>query len=189
MHRCHGQPSTLAIACFEALVGVRDAQPDARQPAGAQAAQELAPERLGLGLTDVDADDLPAAGLVHAIGDHQRLVAHPAGLADPLDLGVQPQVRVGALQGPLTEHPDLLVQAAAQPRHLVLGQVVQAQLLDQPVDLAGGHPVDVGLLHDGDQGLFGPPARLQEAGEVGALAQPGIASSSSPTRVSHLRGR
>ena len=62
---------------LEALVGVGDAQPDARQPAGAQAAQELAPERLGLGLTDVDADDLPAAGLVNAVGGHQRLVAHP----------------------------------------------------------------------------------------------------------------
>ena len=30
---------------LEALMGVGDAQPDARQPAGAQAAQELAPER------------------------------------------------------------------------------------------------------------------------------------------------
>jgi hypothetical protein len=50
---------------------------------------------------------------------------------------------------------------------------VQAQLLDQPVDPPGADAVDVGLLHDGDQGLLGPPARLQEAGEVGALAQPG----------------
>src|SRR4029450_2810587 len=41
------------------------------------------------------------------------------------------------------EDPDLLVQAAAPPGDLVLAQVVQAQLLDQPVDLAGPHPVDV----------------------------------------------
>jgi hypothetical protein len=33
-------------------------------PAGAQATQELAPERLGLGLADVDPDDLAAAALV-----------------------------------------------------------------------------------------------------------------------------
>src|SRR4030095_8270742 len=98
---------------LEALVGVRDAQPDACQPAGAQAAQELAPERLGLGLTDLDDDDPPAAGLVHAVSDYQRLVAHPAGLADPLDLRVQPQVRVGTLQGPLTEKPDPLVAPPA----------------------------------------------------------------------------
>jgi len=71
-------------------VGVGDAQPHAGQPTGAQATEELAPERLGLGLADVDPDGLTAAGLVHAVGDHQRLVAHPARLADPFDLGVQP---------------------------------------------------------------------------------------------------
>jgi hypothetical protein len=27
---------------------------------------------------------------VHAVGDHQGLVADPTPLADPLDLGVQP---------------------------------------------------------------------------------------------------
>jgi hypothetical protein len=90
-------------------------------PTGAQPAQELPPERLGLGLTDVQADDLTAAALVDAVGDHQRLVPDPAGLADPFHLGVQPQIRVAALQRPLQERPHLLVQAAAQPGHLVLG--------------------------------------------------------------------
>ena len=71
-------------------------------------------------------------------------------------------VRLPALQRPLTEHPDLLVQAAAEPGHLVLGEASDAQLLDQPVHLARGHPVDVGLLDHRDQGLFGPPAPLQE---------------------------
>ena len=37
---------------LEASVGVRDAQPDPVQPAGAQAAEELAPEAFGLGLAD-----------------------------------------------------------------------------------------------------------------------------------------
>jgi hypothetical protein len=50
--------------------------------------QRRAPERLGLGLADVQADHLTAAGLMDAVGDHQRLVAHPARLADPLHLGV-----------------------------------------------------------------------------------------------------
>jgi len=53
-------------------------------PTGAQPAQELPPERLGLGLTDVQADDLTAAALVDAVGDHQRLVLDPAGLAAPV---------------------------------------------------------------------------------------------------------
>jgi len=51
--------------------------------------------------------------------------------------------------------------------------VVQAQLLDQPVDLSGRHAVHVGLLDDRDQGLLSSPAGLEEAGEVGALAQLG----------------
>jgi hypothetical protein len=50
---------------------------------------------------------------------------------------------------------------------------VQAELFDQPVDLAGGDPVDIGLLHHRDQGLLGAPTRLQEAREVAALAQLG----------------
>jgi hypothetical protein len=110
---------------------------------------------------------------MHAVGDHQGLVAHPTQLADPFDLGVQPQGGIGALQRPLAEDADLFVQPATQPGDLVLAHVVQAELLDQPVDLAGGDPVDVGLLHHSDQGLLGAPARLQEAREVAALAEPG----------------
>jgi len=102
---------------------------------------------------------------VHAVGDHQRLVAHPAGLADPFDLGVQPQIRVAALQRPLPEDTDLLVQATAQPGDLVLGQAGNAKLLDQPIDPPGADAVDVGLLDDRDQGLLGPPAGLQERGK------------------------
>jgi hypothetical protein len=75
---------------LEPLVGVGDAQPNTLEAAGAQAAEELAPERLGLGFPDVQADDLTAAAVVDALGDHQRLVADPAGLADPFHLGVQP---------------------------------------------------------------------------------------------------
>jgi hypothetical protein len=50
---------------------------------------------------------------MHAVGDHQGLVADPARLPDPFHLGVQPQIRIGTGQGPLPEHADLLVQAAA----------------------------------------------------------------------------
>jgi hypothetical protein len=154
-------------------MGVGDAQPHAVQAPGTQAPEELAPEALGLGLAHVQADHLTPARLMHAVGDHQRLVAHPARLADPLHLGVQPQVRVGAFQGPLAEDADLLIQAAAQPGDLVLGHALQAHLLDQPVDLAGRNPIDIGLLDDRDQGLLGAPARLQERREVAALAQLG----------------
>ena len=45
---------------------VADGELDADEAAGDEAAQELGPERLGLRLADVQADDLPAPGLVHA---------------------------------------------------------------------------------------------------------------------------
>jgi hypothetical protein len=50
---------------------------------------------------------------------------------------------------------------------------MQAELRHQPVDLAGRHAVDIGLLDDRDQRLLGPPARLQKRREVAALAQLG----------------
>jgi hypothetical protein len=158
---------------LEASVGVGDTQLDAVQATGTQRAEELPPKRLGLRLAHVHADDLTAARLVHAVGDHQRLVAHPTPPADPLDLGVHPQVRVAAFQRPFAEDPDLLVQAAAQPGHLVLAQLVQAHLLHQPVDLARGHAVHIRFLHDRDQGLLGTSARLEEAREVAALPELG----------------
>ena len=181
MQRCQRQPNTLAMAVVQAGVGVGDDQLDPVQPAGAQRPQEAPPEALGLGLADVETDDLPAAGRMDAVGDHQRLVADPTRLPDPLHLGVQPQVRIGAGQGPLPEDGDLLVQAAAEPADGVLAHPLQPQLLDQPVDLAGRDPVDIGLLDHRDQGLLGPPARLQERREVAdPVRSLGMASSSSP---------
>jgi hypothetical protein len=100
------------------------------------------------------------------VGDHQRAVLDPAAGADLLHLGIQPQIRVGTLQRPLTEGLDLLVQSLAQPGHLILGRPGQPKSFDQPVDLAGGDAVDVGLLDHRDQRLFAAPARLQEAWEV-----------------------
>jgi hypothetical protein len=73
---------------------------------------------------------------------------------------------VGALKRPLLERFDLLVQRAAQRADAVLGHAVDAELLDQPVDLPGRHAVDVGLEHHGDERLPGAPTRLQEAREV-----------------------
>ena len=70
-------------------MGVGDHQLDAGQAAADQAAEELAPERLGLGRAHIQADDLPLAGGVHAVGDHQGVVLDPTAGADLLDLGVQ----------------------------------------------------------------------------------------------------
>ncbi len=143
-------------------VRVGDAQPDAGQAAGPQAAQKLPPEHFGLALADIEAEHLAPAGLVDGVGEHQALLPHAAGLADPLDLRVEPQIGVGALQGALAERRDLLVQAATQPADLVLAHAPQPHLLDEPIDPAGAHAVDIGLLNHGDEGLLRALARLQE---------------------------
>ena len=190
VQRCQRQPNTLAMAVLRPVWASEMTSWTPSSPRARSDRRNARQNALGLGLADVQADHLAAARLVDAVGDHQGLVAHPAGLADPLHLGVQPQVRVGAVQRPLTEHRDLLVQAAAQPADGVLAHPVQAELLHQPVDLAGRDAVDIGLLDHRDQRLLGAPARLQETtGSSCPVRSLGMASSSSPTRVSQRRGR
>ena len=57
-----------------------------------------------------------------------------AAVADLLDLRVQPQVRVAALERPCPEGFDLLVEAGADPGH-VAARDAQAERLDQLADL------------------------------------------------------
>jgi hypothetical protein len=51
---------------------VADDQPDPAEAPGTQGAQELGPERLGLGWADAQADDLPASFSVRSHGDYRR---------------------------------------------------------------------------------------------------------------------
>lgn len=81
-------------------------------------------------LADVQAEQLAPPALVHAVGDHQRLLAHAARLTHSLDLGVQPQVAVAALQRALPEGPQLLVERGAEPRDVALAHARDAELLD-----------------------------------------------------------
>src|SRR5215216_1581850 len=85
---------------LQSLVGVGDAELHAPQAAADQAAQELCPERLRLALADVEADHLAPSGLVHGVGDHQALALNAAAVADLLDLRVEPQVGIAALERP-----------------------------------------------------------------------------------------
>lgn len=169
-------------------VRVADRELDTDQAASDQAAQEVGPKRLGLGLTDVDREDLAAAGLVGAVRDHQCLVDHAAAVADLLDLRIEEQVRVGALQRPRPERFDVLIQRAADAADLALGHA-QPEALDELVDAASRDTADIGLLDESQQRLLRAPARLQEAREVAAAAQLGICNSTVPARVCHSRPR
>ena len=163
MQRCHGAPSTCASAAFRPGVRVADGELRRRPGRARRAtAQELAPERLGLRLADVEADDLAAAGLVHGVRDHDALARDAAAVADLLDLGVDEQIRVAALQRPLAERLDLLIEQPGDPADLALGDP-QPEALDELIDPARRDAADIRLLHHADQRLLGALARLQEA--------------------------
>ena len=83
----------------------------------------------------------------------------------------------------------LLVDLLAQPADLALGDAAHAHRLDQIVDRAGRDALDVGLLDHRGQRLLGHAPRLQEAGEVAALAQLGDAQLDRPGARLPGRGR
>ena len=98
---------------LEALVGVGDDQLDAGQAATDQRAQELAPERLGLGRAHIQADDLPLAAGIHPVGDHQGPMLDPSAGTDLLDLGVQPQYGYARSRG----RSQKAVTCSSRPPH------------------------------------------------------------------------
>src|SRR3954451_15423190 len=150
-------------------MGVADGQLHADQPARHQRPEELAPERLGLRFADVEADDLLAAALVHGAGDDDALAHNAPAVADLLDLGVDEQVRVAALQRALAEGPDLLVEQGGDPADLGLGDA-QPEALNELIDPPRRDAAHVRLLDHRDQRLLAALARLQERREVAALA-------------------
>ena len=154
---------------FQPRVRVGNDDLDAGEAALDQRAEEAAPERLRLALTDVEPDHLPVAGLVDGVGEHERLLHDPAAVPDLLDLRVQPQVGVAALQRPVPEGLHLLVEPRTDPRDLALRDP-QAERLDHLVDFARRDAGDVRLLHDRHQRLLTPLTRLEKAREVAAAA-------------------
>jgi hypothetical protein len=156
---------------LQAGVRVTDGKLHADQAPREQRPEELAPERLGLRRADVQADDLPTAGLVHGVRDHDALARDAPAVADLLDLGVDEAIRIATLQRPLAERLHRLVEQSGDPADLGLGDA-QPQALDQLVDATRRDAAHVRLLHDRDQRLLAALAWLQKRGEVAALPDP-----------------
>jgi hypothetical protein len=143
---------------------VADGKLHADQAARDERPEELAPERLGLGGADVQADDLAPAGLVDGVGDHDALARDAAAVADLLDLGVDEQIRVAALQRPLAERLHLLIEQPGDPADLRLRDP-QPEALDELIDAPRRDAAHIGLLDDGHQRLLAALARLQKLGK------------------------
>jgi hypothetical protein len=78
---------------LDALVGIRDHQLDATQPAPSQLAQELGPERLGFRRADIHAQHLAPSVIVDADGD-DGCDRYDAAIRANLHIGgVDPQIR------------------------------------------------------------------------------------------------
>jgi hypothetical protein len=109
---------------------------------------------------------------VDGVRDHHALARDAAAVADLLDLRVDEQIGVAALQRPLAKRLHLLVQQPGDPADLGLADP-QAQALDELIDAARGDAAHIGLLHHRHQRLLGALARLQDRREIRALADLG----------------
>ena len=156
----------LADGLLQPFVGVRDHQLHALEAALVQRAEEVDPERCGFRQADVQPDDLPAALGVGRHSDYHRHRDDPATLALLQIGGVQPHVRPVALQRPLQEGADPLVDVLAQLGDLRLGDAAHAHGLHQVLHPTGGDAGDPGLLDDGGQRLLDGAPGLQERREV-----------------------
>ena len=157
---------------LKTLVRVGDHQLDPAQATAGQGTEELRPEGLCLAVADRHAEHLAATIGVGADRDDHRH-GHDVPVPPGFHVGgVQPHVGPVPLDraGQKSLHP--LVDLGAQPGHLALADAVHPHGPHQVVHRASGDALHVGLLDDGRQRLLRRPARLQEAWEVGTLAQP-----------------
>ena len=113
--RCQVALQHLGDGGLDALMGVGDDQLDAAQAAARELAQELGPERLGLGRADVHAEHLAPAVAVDADRDDHRDRDDAAVLAHLHVGGVDPEIRPVALDRPVEEGLHLVVDLLAQP--------------------------------------------------------------------------
>ena len=157
----------------QATVRVGDDEAYAGQAAGGQRPEEGEPARTVLVAGHVQAEDLPAAVGVDPDRDQAVHVDRPAVLADLDDQRVDPHERVRAgIQRPATERLDLRVQVPGHLRDLTLGQLFDAELLDQLLHPPRRHPEQIRGRDHADQCLLGPAAMLEQpVREVRARAQ------------------
>ena len=145
------------------------------EASGAQALQKGRPEGPIFGVAHVYAQDLSVPGGRHAGHHHYGTRHHPA-LHPSLHVGgVAEQIgKAHVPEGSGAERFQVLVELSADPAHLGLRHPRgRPERLDQVVDLAGGHPVDIRLHDHGEQGPVDAPAPLQDGGEEAAPSELG----------------
>lgn len=140
-----GGVENLSDRGFDPLTGVGDDELDAAQAAPRELAQERGPERLGLRQADVHAEHLAPAIAVDPDRDDHRDRDNAPILTHLHIGGINPQIGPVTLDRAIEESLHLVVDLAAQPRHLALGDPAHAHGLHQIVDGAGRDALHVRL--------------------------------------------
>ncbi len=160
---------------FYSLVGVGDDELDAAQAAPPELAQKIGPEGFGFRRADVHAEHLAPSVVVDADSDDHGHRDDAAVLADFDVSRVDPDIGPIAFDRAIEKGFDLFVDLLAEPADLALGDAGAAHGFDEIVDGAGRDALHIGLLDHRRQRLLGHAARLEEAGEIGSLAELGNA--------------
>src|SRR4051794_19085717 len=146
----HGSVATWHAAPWRSRLSsfmrIGDHQLHATQPATSKRAQELDPEGLGFGSSDVHAEDFASAIVVDADRDDDGDRDDAAGLTHLYISGIEPDIRPIAFQRPVEEGLHLVVDLAAQTRYLALGYAGHSHGLHQVIDRARGDALYIGFL-------------------------------------------
>jgi hypothetical protein len=166
-----GAQPFLADRGLDAGVGIGDAESRPLHPPGLELAEEGPPGVLRLVEHGLHGQDLPAAGLVYATGDHDRHRDAPSFHSDLLVQRVDPQEGVPLSQGTGLKLSDLGVELLVALRDLGRGDVLDAHSPGQALDFASTYAVDGGFLDDGDQGLLRATPLRDEEGHTATFPQ------------------
>lgn len=156
-------------------MSIGDSKLDTAQSPSGQLAQELRPERLGLGCTDLHAEHFASTVGVDAHRDDDRDRDDASAPPDLQIGGINPEIRPFSLNGPVKKGLHLVVDLFAEPAHLTFGDAAHAHGRDQVIDRTGRDALDIGLLDDRRQSLLCHAARFKKAREIAACAKLGNA--------------
>jgi hypothetical protein len=148
---------------------VGDDELDAREAAGDQAAEEVAPGRAALAGRELDREDLPPALPVDADGDVHGLGAHDAALAHPLVPGIEDEVGEGLVQPARGEGREAGVERLVDLGDRAGREGVSAQLLGDRLHLPRRDTLDVHLREAGDERLLRALVAGEELGREAAI--------------------
>src|SRR3954470_14712798 len=172
VQRCHGTPSTCASAAFSpgwasemaSWTPMRPRATRLRRNSRQNASVSASPTSRPM------ISRRPVSCTACATTTHLRATRPPSRTFSTF--ASTNRYGVAALQRPLPERLDLLVEQPGDPADLGFADT-QPESLHQPIDAARRDPAHIGLLDHRHQRLLGTLARLQEAREVAALAQLG----------------